>query len=351
MARWVTVVVGQTSHNHGHSRVVESDDRDGMNQYCTARRGSRSPDADPPGAFAPGAVACIAPPGAGRRGKDPCSRTPKWQAAPWHPHRCTHDDPAMLLLDDVAKSFYDRGRGEVRAVDGISVELTGGVCALIGANGAGKSTLLRLITTLLMPDRGRVLVAGQDTRHHAEAIRQRLAYLSSTTRMYQRLTGRELLRYVGGFFALRGAALDQRIAEVGETFSLAQFLDQRIEGLSTGQLQRINLARTLLPDPDLLVLDEPTTGLDVLAARALVDAVLAARRPGRLILIATHVLREVEICADRLLLLRRGRVVFDGAPADLGSGTRFEAAVHERLHEVPATSDGSPVAAPVDTNP
>jgi sodium transport system ATP-binding protein len=256
----------------------------------------------------------------------------------------------MLLLDGVAKSFYDRGRGEVRAVDGITVELAGGVCALIGANGAGKSTLLRLITTLLMPDRGRVVVDGLDTRTHAEAIRRRLAYLSSTTRMYQRLTGRELLRYVGGFFALEGAALARRIAEVSETFALASFLDQRIEGLSTGQLQRVNLARTLLPDPDLLVLDEPTTGLDVLAARSLVEAVLAARRPGRLILIATHVLREVEVCADRLLLLRRGRVVFDGAPGDLGSGTTFEAAVHARLHEdLPAGAE-DPVAPAADAS-
>ena len=252
----------------------------------------------------------------------------------------------MLVLDTVAKSFYDRGRGEVRAVDGISVELTGGVCALIGANGAGKSTLLRLITTLLMPDRGRVLIEGLDTRQHADAIRRRLAYLSSTTRMYQRLTGRELLRYVGGFFALSGNVLDQRIADVTETFSLAQFLDQRIEGLSTGQLQRINLARTLLPDPSLLVLDEPTTGLDVLAARALVDAVLAARRPGRLILIATHVLREVEVCADRLLLLRRGRVVFDGEPAALGTGVEFEAAVHRRLQDDLAADTAAPPMSP-----
>lgn len=241
----------------------------------------------------------------------------------------------MLRLDAVTKSFYDRGRGEVRAVDGISVELAAGVCALIGANGAGKSTLLRLITTLLMPDSGQVLVAGLDTRTQAEAIRRRLAYLSSTTRIYQRLSGRELLRYVGGFFNLEGAALDARIAEMATTFALEAFLDQRLEGLSTGQLQRVNLARTLLPDPDLLVLDEPTTGLDVLAARSLVEAVLAARRPGRLILIATHVLREVELCADRMLLLRQGRVVFDGVPGELGAGADFEAAVHARLHQGP----------------
>lgn len=261
----------------------------------------------------------------------------------------------MLCLDGVAKSFYDRGRGEVRAVDGISVELAEGVCALIGANGAGKSTLLRLITTLLVPDRGRVLVDGLDTRTESEAIRRRLAYLSSTTRIYQRLTGRELLRYVGGFFDLTGAAMEARIAAMTATFALDAFLDQRIEGLSTGQLQRVNLARTLLPDPDLLVLDEPTTGLDVLAARSLVEAVLAARRPGRLILIATHVLREVELCADRLLVLRQGRVVFDGAPTTLGSGPSFEAAVHAHLHNGGATigdaTAPAPVVAPLASEP
>jgi sodium transport system ATP-binding protein len=186
-----------------------------------------------------------------------------------------------------------------------------------------------------MPDAGHVLVDGMDTRTQAETIRRRLAYLSSTTRIYQRLTGRELLRYVGGFFALTGNALETRISTMSETFALEAFLDQRIEGLSTGQLQRVNLARTLLPDPDLLVLDEPTTGLDVLAARSLVEAVLAARRPGRLILIATHVLREVELCADRMLMLRQGKVVFDGAPHELGMGADFEASVHARLHAPP----------------
>jgi sodium transport system ATP-binding protein len=246
----------------------------------------------------------------------------------------------MLRLEEVAKSFYDRGRGEVRAIDGISLTLEAGVCALIGANGAGKSTLLRLITTLLTPDRGRVLLDDLDTRHDAEAARRRLAYLSSTTRIYHRLTGRELLAYVGGFFDLTGARLAQRIAAMSATFQLDQFLDQRIEGLSTGQLQRVNLARTLLPDPDLLVLDEPTTGLDVLAARALVDAVNAARRPGRLILIATHVLREVELCADRLLVLAQGRVVSDGPPLALGQGSAFETAVHGFLRQSSVADPG-----------
>lgn len=257
----------------------------------------------------------------------------------------------MLSLESVEKSFYDPGRGEVRAIAGVTLTINPGVTALIGANGAGKSTLLRLITTLLLPDRGRVLVDGLDTRTAAQAIRARLGYLSTTTRMYPRLSGRELMAYSGGFYNLRGAALAERIAIMDQAFSLKEFLDQRIDTLSTGQLQRINLARTLLCDPDLLILDEPTTGLDVLAAHAVVDAVRSARRPGRLILFATHVMREVELAADHLLVMRQGQVVFSGIPAQLGVGESFEAGVHALLH---ATSIGVPnvtVDSPVTPGP
>lgn len=252
----------------------------------------------------------------------------------------------MLALESVEKSFYDPGRGEVRAIDGVTLAIGEGVTALIGANGAGKSTLLRLVTTLLSPDRGRVLVDGLDTRSHAQAIRSRLGYLSSTTRMYPRLTGRELLAYSGGFFGLRGAQLEVRVAAMNGLFDLGVFLDQRIDTLSTGQLQRINLARTLLSDPDLLILDEPTTGLDVLAARAVVEAVRAARRPGRLILFATHVLREVELAADHLLVMRSGRLAYSGPPQGLGAGEGLELAVHELLASDPGVPPPASAAAP-----
>lgn len=237
----------------------------------------------------------------------------------------------MLVIENVSKCFYDPGRGEVRAVDGIDLVCAEGVVAVVGANGAGKSILLRLIATLLLPDTGRVLVDGIDTHTNAEAVRGKLGYLSTTTRLYPRLTGRELLVYVGTLYGLSGADLTQRIAIQSTAFTLDAFIDQRIDTLSTGQLQRINLARTLLADPPLLVLDEPTTGLDVLAAQQVIDAVRAARRPGRLILLSTHVLREVELVADRLLLIRDGRVTWQGAPAELGTGETFTAAVYEKL--------------------
>ena len=236
-----------------------------------------------------------------------------------------------LRLEGVCKSFFDPGRGEVRAVDHIDLSCDGGVLAVVGANGAGKSTLLRLIATLLVPDAGRVVVDGIDTQADPEAVRRRLGYLATSTRLYPRLTSRELLAYVGSLYGLSGAALTSAIDQQVAAFALEDFLDQRIDALSTGQTQRVNLARTLLADPPVLVLDEPTTGLDVLAARLVIDAVRRARRDGRLILLSTHVLREVELVADSLVVVRSGKIAWQGAPAELGSGEAFESAVHALL--------------------
>jgi sodium transport system ATP-binding protein len=252
----------------------------------------------------------------------------------------------MLHLAGVTKSFYDPQRGEIRAVDGITASVPGGVLAVVGANGAGKSTMLRLIATLLVPDRGTVLVDGLDTRTHAQEVRARLGYLSSTTRLYPRLTGRELMSYGGGFFNLTGERLRQGISEQCARFGMDGFIDQRIDAMSSGQLQRVNLARTLLAEPSVLILDEPTTGLDIVAAWNLVEAVKAASRPGRLIILATHILPEVEQTADRLWVLRDGRLIFDGVPGDLGQGERFASAVHGLVSVPSYRSDPKPPAHP-----
>jgi sodium transport system ATP-binding protein len=241
----------------------------------------------------------------------------------------------MLSIEGVSKSFFDPGRGEVRAVDDVSLTCPGGVLAVVGANGAGKSTLLRLIATLLVPDRGRVVVDGIDTTVDPEGVRRRLGYLATTTRLYPRLTAHEVLIYVGGLYGLEGNDLSRRIEAQVAAFDLSTFLAQRLDTLSTGQLQRINLARTLLADPPVLILDEPTTGLDVIAARQVIEAVRSARRDGRLILLSTHVMREVELVADQLVLVRAGRIPWRGAPSDLGTGEDFHRAIHALLEPAP----------------
>ena len=239
----------------------------------------------------------------------------------------------MLILSDVAKRFYDPGRGPVAAVDGIDLTLDAGVVALVGANGAGKSTLLRLIATLMKPDHGRITVAGIDAVAEPAAVRRTLGYLSTTTRLWPRLTVAEVLQLAGGFHGLTGDLLAERTAAVAETFGLAPILGQRVSGLCTGQAQRLGLARTLIADPDLIILDEPTTGLDVVAARAFIDSVRTIIRPGRLVLFATHIVAEVSALADRLVVLAHGQVVADGAPAAVAGDLDLAEAIHRLLSE------------------
>jgi len=223
----------------------------------------------------------------------------------------------------VSKSFHDPRRGTVRAVDDIELSLGDGIVALLGANGAGKSTLLRLLAGLLVPDIGQVLVCGHETTRFGDAVRRQLGYLSLSTGCYPRLTGREMLAYAAGFYAMAPLQARQREEELIAAFGLQDYIDQRCGSLSTGQAQRINLARILLPDPDVLVLDEPTTGLDLLAARRMVDAVQTMRRTGRLVIFCTHLLHEADELADRILILRHGRLIHDGPADDLGHGDAF----------------------------
>ena len=238
----------------------------------------------------------------------------------------------MLVIDGLRKSFYDPGRGPVTAVDRIGLEARpGGVIALAGANGAGKTTLLRLIATLLEADAGRILVDGIDAAADPLAVRRRIGFLSQSTRLYPRLSGREMLGYAAGFFGLHGEALEQAIARISERLELGEFLDQRCARLSTGQAQRINIARTLITDPPLLILDEPTTGLDLAAARQVIDLIHRARSDGRLIILSTHIVTEIEELADRLLIMDHGRLVFDDRPAVLGHGEALARAICSRL--------------------
>lgn len=238
----------------------------------------------------------------------------------------------MLEFRQVTKTFYDPGRGPVRAVDGIDLSINEGVTALIGANGAGKSTLLRLAATLLVPDSGSITFAGIDAVRDGERLRARLGYLSTTTRLPPRLTVREVLRFQAGLLGMDAASATGRIEDLRARFGLASIIDQRCQGLSTGQAQRAALARTLLGDPDLLILDEPTTGLDVVMARALVEAIRDVRRAGRVVVVATHVMAEVEAVADHAVVVRDGRIAFEGALEHLRGGAgSIAAAVHDLL--------------------
>jgi sodium transport system ATP-binding protein len=210
--------------------------------------------------------------------------------------------------------------GASLAVDDLSFEVASGeIYGLLGPNGAGKTTTLRVLAAILAPTSGRAELAGVDVARDPQAARRKLGFLTGSTGLYARLTGRELLRYFGRLHGLADAAIAERTALLAGVLDLdAQaILDKRCEALSTGQRQRLSVARAVLHDPAVLILDEPTVGLDVLASRFLRDFVRGERARGKAVIFSTHYLAEAELLCDRIGLLHKGRLLAEGSPAEL----------------------------------
>ncbi|MBI5548669.1 MAG: ABC transporter ATP-binding protein [Deltaproteobacteria bacterium] len=221
--------------------------------------------------------------------------------------------PAPVKLHDLAKRF-----GEVWAVDGLSLEVASGeVVGLLGPNGAGKTTALRMLAGLITPSRGQALVADQDVTRHPLEARRRLGFLTASTGLYDRLTARELLTTFGRLHGLSRERLASRVDSLARDLDLAAFLDKRCGTLSSGQRQRVSIARALVHEPEVLVLDEPTAALDPLASRAILDLVREARKRGKAVLFSTHRMEEAEFLCDRLYFLRAGKAVAQGSPREL----------------------------------
>jgi ABC-type multidrug transport system ATPase subunit len=203
-------------------------------------------------------------------------------------------------------------KATVAALAGITFEVQSGeAVALLGANGAGKSTLLRILATLLLPTRGTARIAGFDAAVEARAVRRRLGYhAGSDSGFYARLTGRENLSFFGRLNHLSPSIVAKRIAQLAEQFSLGQALDRQVRTLSSGTVQRLSLARALLHEPRVLLLDEPTRSLDAIAAaefrRFLKSEVIGSK--GTSLLFASHSLQEVELLADRVAVIDAGRL-------------------------------------------
>jgi heme ABC exporter ATP-binding subunit CcmA len=201
-----------------------------------------------------------------------------------------------------------RRYGRFWALRDVDLQLDPGeAVALLGANGAGKSTLLTTLATLARPSRGIVEIMGQDPRKHAAAVRAHMGYVAHQTLLDDALTAQENLHYYGALFGLDdiGERSEQRLREVG----LAERAQDRVESFSRGMRQRLSLARALLHDPSLLILDEPFTGLDAPGCRDLAERLGTERNRGTAIILATHQLERVLPWCDRVLILHRGRKV------------------------------------------
>jgi sodium transport system ATP-binding protein len=219
----------------------------------------------------------------------------------------------VIVVKDLHKSF-----GDVKAVRGVSFEARDGeITGLLGPNGAGKTTTLRMLYSLLPPDRGEILIDGLNPTRDAMEIKRTLGVVPDNRGLYSRLTARENISYYGELHGLSRQRMAQRISELVETLDMADFIDRRTEGFSQGQRVKVAIARAVIHQPQTVLLDEPSNGLDVMSTRALRDYIRGLRAEGRSVVLSTHIMQEVAALCDRIVIIARGEVAADGSPAEL----------------------------------
>ena len=224
----------------------------------------------------------------------------------------------MIAALNLTKIFKDRKRGMIAAVDQVSLTCRPGqIYGLLGANGAGKTTTLRLLATLLQPTRGTATVAGHDVVADPVQVRAHVGFLAASTALYGRLTAREMITYFGRLNGMTDAAIRARLQVLAGELDMDEFLDRRCDKFSTGMKQKTSIARTLIHDPAVMIFDEPTLGLDVMTARAIVRFVRQCRDRGKTVIYSTHVMSEVEKLCDVIGIIHAGRLVAEGTLAEL----------------------------------
>ncbi|SEQ69855.1 ABC-type multidrug transport system, ATPase component [Lachnospiraceae bacterium NE2001] len=273
----------------------------------------------------------------------------------------------MLVAKDLVKSFIrtkEKGRREeFNAVDGISLTVRPGeIVGILGPNGAGKTTLLRMLASLLKPTSGEVYISqimevdsnagksdagselkntgasGTVARDNTEVltaedgrklhrvkdpliIKSYIGYLSGNTKLYGRLTVRELMQMFAGIYGIPDSEIPDRIEKVNELLDLGEFIDNRIEKLSTGQTQRASIARCIVHDPEIYIFDEPTLGLDILSSTAIIEFMKSERERGKTVIYSTHYMEEAEYLCDRIIMLNHGKAITNDSPDQLKART------------------------------
>jgi sodium transport system ATP-binding protein len=226
----------------------------------------------------------------------------------------------MIQVSNLTKSF-----GPVKAVQDVSFTAPDGlITGLLGPNGAGKSTTMRLIAGALEPDSGHAAIDGLDTGRQRLEAQRRLGVLTDAHGLYQRLSARENIRYFGRLHGLGGRELETRIDTLIELLDMADIANRHTEGFSTGEQGKVAIARALVHQPRNVMLDEPTAGLDVMSTRAMRGVIRQLREEGRCILFSSHVMQEVAMLCDNIVVIAGGRVVAQGAPDELRQRTSQE---------------------------
>ncbi|MBR1691243.1 MAG: ATP-binding cassette domain-containing protein [Lachnospiraceae bacterium] len=230
-----------------------------------------------------------------------------------------------VLAEGKKKSSKKSVKEEFYALDGISLQAKAGeIVGILGPNGAGKTTLLRILGMLMQPTAGEVLIRSKEGEYETDPVKvkQNIGYLSGNTKLYHRLSTREMLRMLGEVYGIEKQQCEERIGHIFDVLDMEQFGDNRIEKLSTGQTQRANIARCLIHDPDLYIFDEPTLGLDILSADAIVNFMKGQKELGKTVLYSTHYLEEAQFLCDKIYMIYQGKIVREGSPSDIMQETK-----------------------------
>jgi sodium transport system ATP-binding protein len=227
----------------------------------------------------------------------------------------------VIEAQGLSKTFIarkKRRKERVEAVRDVSFRCEPGeIYGLLGANGAGKTTTLRMLATILTPTSGTARVGGFDIVRQPHEVRRNVGFLSTQTALYGRLTAQETVEYFGRLHAVPENELQRRLGEIFERLDMDYFRQRRCDKLSTGEKQKVSIARTLIHDPPVMVFDEPTVGLDVLAQRSILGFVRECRERRKTVIFSTHVMSEAEKLCDRLAIIHEGRIVAEGAVPEL----------------------------------
>lgn len=219
----------------------------------------------------------------------------------------------MIVAENLGKTF-----DEFTAVYDVSLSVPPGeLLALLGPNGAGKTTTVRMLSAILLPTRGRATIAGFDVVKQADQVRRSVGLLTEQPGLYNRMTGLEYLQFYGRLYGLSDAVSKQRSLEMFNRFAMAGAESRRLGEYSKGMRQKVGLIRALLHDPPVLLLDEPTSAMDPHSARLVRDAIYELRHDRRTVILCTHNLFEAEALADRIAIIRQGRIIAQGTPTHL----------------------------------
>ncbi|THE12800.1 ATP-binding cassette domain-containing protein [Bacillus timonensis] len=219
----------------------------------------------------------------------------------------------MIEINEVTKKFKDK-KTSITALKHVKFTVEKGqVVGLLGENGAGKTTLLRTIATLLTPTDGYVKVAGYDTQKNPEEVKKRIGVLfGGETGLYDRLTARENLEYFAVLYGLSKHETKVRIDELARMFGMRDYLNRKVGGFSKGMRQKVAIARTLIHNPEIILFDEPTTGLDITSSNVFRQLVHQLKRDGKTIIFSSHIMEEVSMLCDSVAMMHKGELVYHG---------------------------------------